>query len=116
MVVPAPDRNQRGRPRAAAGILQQSELAEAAIRDWCTSYLVTALDVPATRIGPEVKFARLGMDSAMAVHFLLGLEEWLGAELPQDIVFEFPTIAQLARYLASEYPHAERLGGTVAAR
>ena len=84
--------------------MEQAERAEAAIRDWCTSYLVTALNVPAARIGPEVKFARLGMDSAMAVYFLLGLEELVGAELPQDIVFEYPTIAQLARHLASRYP------------
>jgi len=36
--------------------------------------------------------------------------------LPQEFVFEFPTIGQLARHLANEYPHAERLGSTVAAR
>jgi acyl carrier protein len=93
----------------------QPEAAEAAIREWCTTYLVTTLSVPAARIRPDVKFARLGLDSAMAVQFLLGLEEWLGAELSQDTVFEHPTIAQLARHLASEYPHAARLGGTVGA-
>ena len=96
--------------------MSQPEQAEAAIRDWCVSYLVTALNVPPTRIGPEVKFARLGMDSAMAVYFLLGLEEWLGAELPQDIVFEYPTIAQLARHLASAYPGAGRPGAAIEAR
>ena len=94
-------------------VSNQPELAEAAIRDWCTSYLVTALNVPATRIDPEVKFARLGMDSAMAVIFLVGLEEWLGAELPQDIVFEYPTIAQLARHLAQTHPGLGQAGATV---
>lgn len=94
-------------------VSNQPELAEAAIRDWCTSYLVTALNVPAARIDPEVKFARLGMDSAMAVFFLVGLEEWLGAELPQDIVFEYPTIAQLARHLAHTHPDLGRAGATV---
>jgi acyl carrier protein len=81
-------------------VVDQPEPAEAAIRDWCINYLVSCLNVPATRIHPEVKFARLGMDSAMAVYFLLGLEEWLGRELPQDVVFEYPTIAQLAHHLA----------------
>jgi acyl carrier protein len=86
-------------------VSKQSEPAEAAIRDWCINYLVSCLNVPATRIDPDVKFARLGMDSAMAVYFLLGLEEWLGRELPQDVVFEYPTIAQLARHLAA-HPQA----------
>ena len=94
-------------------VSNQPDLAEAAIRDWCTSYLVTALNVPATRIDPEVKFARLGMDSAMAVIFLVGLEEWLGAELPQDIVFEYPTIAQLARHLAQTHPGLGQAVATV---
>jgi phthiocerol/phenolphthiocerol synthesis type-I polyketide synthase D len=83
--------------------LTKSAPTEAAIRDWCTRYLVESLDLPASRVDPDVKFARLGLDSAMAAAFLVGLEDWLGAELPQDVVFEHPTIAQLARHLASHH-------------
>jgi acyl carrier protein len=90
--------------------LNNSALTEAAIRDWCTRYLAETLSLPANRVDPDVKFARLGMDSAMAAFFLVGLEDWLGIELPQDVVFEYPTIAQLARHLASEHATG-RVGG-----
>jgi acyl carrier protein len=31
---------------------------------------------------------------------IVELEEWLGIELTPDLLFEYPTIAELARYLA----------------
>ncbi len=63
-------------------------------------YLARTLDVPEQTIGPEVKFVRLGLDSASSVYLIVELEEWLGIELTPDLVFEHPTIAELARYLA----------------
>ena len=59
------------------------------------------LDVPVERIEPNAKFARLGLDSAMLVYLLAGLEEWLGIEINPDVGFEYPTINELARHLAA---------------
>ena len=78
--------------------------SEAEIRDWCISRLAATLNVPVTTIDPHAKFARLGMDSAMSVLFLVEIEEWLGIELPSDTVFEYPTIDELARHLAIGRP------------
>jgi acyl carrier protein len=80
--------------------LEPSTLSESEIRHWCIHRLASTLNVPANRIDPQVKFARLGMDSATSVFFLVEIEEWLGIELPSDTVFEYPTIAELARHLA----------------
>ena len=38
----------------------------------------------------------------MAVYLVAELEEWLGRELAPEVAFEYPTIAELARYLAGE--------------
>jgi acyl carrier protein len=43
------------------------------------------------------------MDSAASVFFLMELEEWLGVELPTEIVVECPTPAELARYVAERH-------------
>jgi acyl carrier protein len=42
----------------------------------------------------------MGMDSAMAVYFLMALEEKLGVELPPELLFEHQTIAEVASHLA----------------
>lgn len=65
-------------------------------------HLAQLLDIPAEQIGPDVKFARLGLDSANAVHLVLSLEEWVGIELDPEIVAEHPTVAALARAVAIE--------------
>ncbi len=80
------------------------EAAEANIRRWCTDYIARTLKVPAGRVDPDATFARLGMDSAMAVFFLVELEEWLGIELASDVVFEHPSIAEIARYVTARFP------------
>ena len=80
--------------------MARSDISEAEIRDWCIEHLAKALNRPAEKIDPHTKFARLGVDSAMAVFLVMELEDWLELELAPDLVFEYPTIAELARYLA----------------
>jgi acyl carrier protein len=75
--------------------------SEAEIRDWCTDHLATLLDISAGRIDPDAKLARLGMDSARTVSFMLALEDWLGMEIDPELAFEYPTISELAKYLSA---------------
>jgi acetyltransferase-like isoleucine patch superfamily enzyme/acyl carrier protein len=75
---------------------------EAEIRQWCAGCLAKELNVPPSEIDPAVKFARLGIDSTIAITFTIDLADWLGVELPSDIMFEYPTIADLARHLAQQ--------------
>jgi acyl carrier protein len=76
-------------------------LSEAEIRDWCVRYLARTLDLPQETVDPNVKFARLGLDSANSVYLIVELEDWLGLELTPDLVFEHPTIGELAHHLAA---------------
>jgi acyl carrier protein len=77
--------------------------SESEILAWCVAYLAKTFNTPPERILPHAKFARLGMDSAASVFFLVELEEWLGIELPTEVVFAHPTPADLARYVAEHH-------------
>jgi acyl carrier protein len=81
--------------------LRAENPSEAAIRDWCVEYLARTLDLPEHTIDPEMTFARLGLDSANSVFLIVELEDWLGLELTPDLLFEHPTIGELARHLAT---------------
>jgi acyl carrier protein len=80
--------------------MRSEDPSEAVIREWCVKYLARILDLSGQDIDPDVKFARLGLDSANSVYLIVELEDWLGLELTPDLVSEHPTISELARYLA----------------
>jgi acyl carrier protein len=82
--------------------LSATQKSEAEITGWCVAHLAKALRLSGNDIDPQTKFARLGVDSAMAVYLVGELEEWLGRELPPELAFEYPTIAALAHHLAGE--------------
>jgi acyl carrier protein len=73
------------------------------IGDWCSEYLGSMLERPAESIARGVKFSRLGVDSAMLVTLVTGLEDLLDAQLDPDVVFEHKTIDELANHLASHH-------------
>ena len=80
--------------------MASNSATEANIRRWCTLYLAQSLEIAPDQIGPDVTFARLGLDSANSVQLILSLEEHLGIELDPEMMFDYPTIAALARQLA----------------
>jgi acyl carrier protein len=80
--------------------VQKLQSIEVEICNWCAEYLANTLNLSKDEIRADVKFARLGLDSANSVFLLVELEEWIGLELASDLLFEHPTIAELARHLA----------------
>lgn len=73
--------------------------AESEIRDWCLDYIKRTIDDPAIAVGSEIPFAQMGLDSATSAYFIVELEEWLGAELGPELVFDYPTIDELVRHI-----------------
>jgi acyl transferase domain-containing protein/acyl-CoA synthetase (AMP-forming)/AMP-acid ligase II len=60
-------------------------------------------------IEPDVGFFQLGMNSLMALQLLRSLESATGRELASTVLFDYPTVATLAEYLAttgSEQPRS----------
>jgi acyl carrier protein len=72
------------------------------IERWIAARLATRLGTPNLEIDPTVPFAHYGMDSQNALGLSGDLEEWLGTELSPTLVWDYPTVRQLASYLAAE--------------
>jgi acyl carrier protein len=90
--------------------LGSADITEQNIRDWCIAYLTKMLDDPAIAVGPEASFAELGLDSASSAYFIVELEDWLGTELIPELVFEYPTIAALAHFIAERGAAGDAVG------
>lgn len=72
-----------------------------ALSQWCIDFVAEMLERPASDIRPDVKFSRLGLDSAMAVQLAVALEQHLGITLEPDAILDHPTIARLVAYLCT---------------
>ncbi|HXZ02884.1 MAG TPA: acyl carrier protein [Stellaceae bacterium] len=84
-------------------------LTMASVRDHCVQFLAKTLHADAGTIDPAADFDRLGLDSVMAVALVLDLEEWSGLDLEPSLLFEYPTINELAAYVVQtvgEQPQA----------
>jgi acyl carrier protein len=79
------------------------------IRDWLISYLADVLDIEEEDIGTTTPFSRFGLESSSTVVLTGDLMEWLGCEIEADIVYRYPTVQSLARFLA-ESVYGERAG------
>jgi len=72
------------------------------IRDFISARLAARLEVRVEELDPETPFSQYGLDSRNALRLSGELEEWLGRELPPTLVWDYPTIEDLARHLAGE--------------
>lgn len=69
---------------------------------WLIERIAAETGQPAHEIDINLPFARLGLDSTAAVALTGDLEDILGLTLDPTLVFEFPTIARLAKHLAGD--------------
>ncbi len=81
--------------------LPQVQQSESEIRDWCLDYIRRTVANDAVPVAPDLTFTEMGLDSATSAYFIVELEEWLGTELEPELVFEYPTISELARYIVT---------------
>jgi acyl carrier protein len=81
--------------------LPLDNVTEAEICEWCIDYLTKTVEAPPVEITPAARFSQIGLDSASSAYLVVELEEWLGLELPPELIFDHPTIGELAHYLAA---------------
>ena len=74
--------------------------SETEIRDWCLAYSPEpSRSVYSDR--PRYPLSEMGLDLATSAYFIVELEEWVGVELEPELVFDYPTIDELARHIVA---------------
>jgi len=71
------------------------------IEAWLVRAIAHSLQVADREIDRERPLVELGLDSVAAVELSGRLEEWLGRRVAPTVVWDYPTIASLASFLAS---------------
>jgi acyl carrier protein len=80
---------------------QGTSLTAEAIQTWLMTYLAELLEIDIHEIDPSVSFERYGLDSSAAIGVTCDIEDWLGRELDPTLLYDYPTVTELAQHLAS---------------
>jgi acyl carrier protein len=66
---------------------------------WITRLIGELLEVPPESIDVTMRLDRYGLDSVAALSVVDELERHLGRELDPALLYDFPTVRELARHL-----------------
>lgn len=72
------------------------------IEDWLITEISTRLKVPLEEIDVAAPLSQFGLGSSDGVALQADLEIWLDRELPPTMVWDYPTIREVAHYLAPD--------------
>ncbi len=71
------------------------------VQDWIVGYLSKQMQISPDTIDITAPFESLALDSATAIGMTGDLEHWLGRPIDPTTVYDYPTIEELAEYLAT---------------
>jgi acyl carrier protein len=91
---------------------QAGKRTEDEIRQWLLASVARVVKVTPDQIDGSQRFDTLGMDSLQAVSLSGALEDWIGEELSPALVWEYPSIDLLVRYLMERSGPAAGAAGT----
>lgn len=87
-------------------IAGQPAPTEQAIRTWLVEHVAEAAGMTPDDIDVREPLESYGLSSREAVSMVGDLEDWLGRRLSPTLVWEYPTIEAIARYLNGPAPKA----------
>jgi acyl carrier protein len=70
---------------------------------WLAAKLAEQLSLDVNTVSVNEPVTRYGIDSIDAVTMVSDLEDLLGLELPATLLWDYPTIAKSAEYLAKNF-------------
>jgi acyl carrier protein len=80
----------------------EPDLRRSLLRDHVAVLVAAVMGLPSMKaLNPSADFFELGMDSLMNVLLQRALAETLGEMLDQAVVFDYPTVEELAEHLAT---------------
>lgn len=82
--------------------LQKASPAAAAIQVWLAVQIAERLRVDPNDLDVQQPFFHYGLDSMASVSISGALEQWLERRLSPTLVYDYPSIAALAQYLAAD--------------
>jgi acyl carrier protein len=69
---------------------------EQEIQRWLIAHISQLMEISIEEVNPLTSFDSYGLDSASAVAMISDLEDWLQIEIDPTLVYEYPTINELA--------------------
>jgi acyl carrier protein len=72
------------------------------IQSWLTTRLAEPLGLAPEALDIRKPFTEYGLDSMVGVFLAGDLEDWLGLKLSATVLWEYPSVETLARYLTAE--------------
>jgi acyl carrier protein len=100
---------QKNFDRVTQSVLNKTDSTEAderysaaGIQSWMQAHIGDALKVAGETVDPTQPFTSYGLDSIAGYTLTLELAEWLERDLPASLLWEYPTIVELAQFLSEE--------------
>ena len=81
---------------------------EPMLTEWLIQKIADATEIPADQVDLDTPFADFGLDSRTAVALSSDLERMLGRELSPTLIWDYPTIKEVAHHLFSVPDHGKR--------
>ena len=79
--------------------VKQQTTQQTAIEQWLSDRIAQKLGISPSEISTSEPFAVMGLDSVQAVRLSADLEDYLKLKLSPTIIFDYPSIGDLAAYL-----------------
>ncbi len=90
---------------------QSASTTAAEVERWLVHRIAQMVQLDPDDIDVRIPFEHYGLDSRSVTSMAGELEESLGFELPATLLWDYPTIAEAAAYLADEYACEGRARG-----
>ncbi|MFI6365377.1 acyl carrier protein [Nocardia sp. NPDC050630] len=76
------------------------------IQGWLVKRVADYTERAPHQVDPAIPLAELGLDSASAVTLCGEIEDRWSLDIDPTLVFDYPTISDIAAHLAAEFAHA----------
>ncbi len=80
------------------------------VKDWLLNRISQLTNIPPDRINTRHRFVHYGIDSVTAASLSGELSKWLGQPLPAALVYDYPNIDSLARYVSTQQETTDEKG------